>query len=284
VRRAPVADEGAVYMPYWMMQNLLLTEGDIVTLRSAALPKGRFVKLRPHSKEFLDISNPRAVLEMTLRSFSCLTVGDTVPIHYNGRVHAIDVLEARPGDAISVIETDCEVDFAPPLDYVEPDWKAEAAAAALAQAAAAAAAAGAAGVAGASGSGGGGAGGGGAAAAAEAAPPAEPAFLAFAGAAQRLDGKAVGEARPVPVAAAPPGGARLPAPAPPPAAADAAAAAAGRRAGKLMFKDRLAAKFADGGAAGRPGAPAAPPPPPAEEKKAEAPAFKAFTGKGNSLK
>lgn len=24
-------------------------------------------------------------------------------------------------DAISVIETDCEVDFAPPLDYVEPD-------------------------------------------------------------------------------------------------------------------------------------------------------------------
>ena len=23
-------------------------------------------------------------------------------------------------DAISVIETDCEVDFAPPLDYVEP--------------------------------------------------------------------------------------------------------------------------------------------------------------------
>jgi ubiquitin fusion degradation protein 1 len=125
-----VADEGAVYMPYWMMQNLLLTEGDVVTLRSAALPKGRFVKLRPHSKEFLDISNPRAVLEMTLRSFSCLTVGDTVPIHYNGRVHAIDVLEARPGDAISVIETDCEVDFAPPLDYVEPDWKGEAAAAA----------------------------------------------------------------------------------------------------------------------------------------------------------
>ena len=26
----------------------------------------------------------------------------------------------RVQDAISVIETDCEVDFAPPLDYVEP--------------------------------------------------------------------------------------------------------------------------------------------------------------------
>lgn len=26
-------------------------------------------------------------------------------------------------DAISVIETDCEVDFAPPLDYVEPSFE-----------------------------------------------------------------------------------------------------------------------------------------------------------------
>lgn len=28
-------------------------------------------------------------------------------------------------DAVSVIETDCEVDFAPPLDYVEPSRQPE---------------------------------------------------------------------------------------------------------------------------------------------------------------
>ena len=33
-------------------------------------------------------------------------------------------------DAISVIETDCEVDFAPPLDYVEPQREERAATAA----------------------------------------------------------------------------------------------------------------------------------------------------------
>ena len=68
-----IADEGMVYLPYWMMQNLLLSEGDVVTLRSASLPKGTYVKLQPHSSDFLDISNPRAVLETTMRNFACLT-------------------------------------------------------------------------------------------------------------------------------------------------------------------------------------------------------------------
>ena len=44
-----------------MMQNLLLQEGDIVKLKSCSLPKGTYVKLRPQSKDFLDITNPKAV-------------------------------------------------------------------------------------------------------------------------------------------------------------------------------------------------------------------------------
>lgn len=33
-----------------MMQNLLLEEGDITTIRSATLRKGTYVKLQPHTK------------------------------------------------------------------------------------------------------------------------------------------------------------------------------------------------------------------------------------------
>jgi ubiquitin fusion degradation protein 1 len=44
-----------------MMQNLLLSEGDLVRLKSATLPKGTYVKLQPHTSDFLDISNPKAV-------------------------------------------------------------------------------------------------------------------------------------------------------------------------------------------------------------------------------
>ena len=32
------------------MQNLLLEEGDVITIRSATLRKGTFVKLQPHTK------------------------------------------------------------------------------------------------------------------------------------------------------------------------------------------------------------------------------------------
>jgi len=97
-----------------------LGEGDIVKFSYTTLPKGTYVKLQPQTKDFLDISNPKAVLETTLRQYTCLTVGDTFVIHYNNKKYFIDVVEAKPGDAIGVVDTDCEVDFAPPLDYVDP--------------------------------------------------------------------------------------------------------------------------------------------------------------------
>lgn len=124
-------EEGHAYLPYWMMENICLSEGDLVQLRSVSLPKGTFVKLQPHSKAFLDISNPKAVLETTLRHFSCLTLGDTICVNYNAKKFYIDIKELKPAGAVTIIETDCEVDFAPPLDYVEPERPAAATSAAV---------------------------------------------------------------------------------------------------------------------------------------------------------
>ena len=87
-----------------MMQNLLLQEGDIVRLKNVALPKAQFVKLRPQSKDFLDISNPRAVLEKTLRAYTCLTTGDSILILYNNKRFYLDIMETKPGNAVSVFE------------------------------------------------------------------------------------------------------------------------------------------------------------------------------------
>ena len=49
------------------------------------------------------------MLETTLRGYSCLTVGDTMCVHYNNKKYFIDVVEARPAQAICVIDTDCQV-------------------------------------------------------------------------------------------------------------------------------------------------------------------------------
>jgi ubiquitin fusion degradation protein 1 len=87
------------------------------------------------------------------------------------------VRSCKPGDAISIIETDCQVDFEAPKDYKEPTPVAAAQRSSAATPAAAAV-----------GSGTPGSGGGDQAAATEEEEE-QPKFVAFAGSGRRLDGK-----------------------------------------------------------------------------------------------
>ncbi|CAK7325964.1 unnamed protein product [Dovyalis caffra] len=114
------AEEGFICLPQWMMENLkLAAEGSVVLVKSVYLVKGTYIKLQPHTARFLELSSPKSVLENTLRNFTCLNVGDTIMIMHNNTKYYIDVVEAKPSSGISIVETDCEVDFAPPLDYQE---------------------------------------------------------------------------------------------------------------------------------------------------------------------
>jgi len=132
-----VAEEGRCYLPHWvppfdkkahfkMMNTLLLSEGSILNLKSTNLPLGKFIKIQPQNVNFLSIHDPKAVLEMSLRNFSALTKGDIIQISYNSQIYEIAVLEVKAHgasddtSAVCVIETDIEVDFAPPVGYVEP--------------------------------------------------------------------------------------------------------------------------------------------------------------------
>lgn len=131
-----VADEDRVYLPYWvikiycatsvfkahntcmsllillflqMMRNLLLEEGDLITIENVTLPIATFSRFQPQTEDFLDISNPKAVLENCLRSFACLTTGDIIAIKYNSKVYELCVLETKPGEAVTIIECDMNV-------------------------------------------------------------------------------------------------------------------------------------------------------------------------------
>ena len=126
------AEEGTCYIPFWMMQNLLIEEGAVITVTNASLPKATFVKLQPQSVDFLEISNPRAVLEHALRNFSCVTKGDIIQLPYNNKNYHFALKEVEPQDAACIIETDCNVDFDAPVGYKEPDYSGAAATAAAA--------------------------------------------------------------------------------------------------------------------------------------------------------
>ena len=111
-----------------MMQNLAVEVGGVVQIKTIKLEKGTFIKIQPHETAFIDLPNPRAVylpfrLENALRDYSCLTQGETIIVEFNKRRYELDILETRPKSAIMTIETDIEVDFAPPKDYVESPSK-----------------------------------------------------------------------------------------------------------------------------------------------------------------
>jgi len=118
-----VAEEGKVYLPHWMMQTLCLETGDLIQIKSTDLAPASLIKLQPQSTNFLDISNPKAVLEKAFRNFATLTRGDIFSFEYNDTVYDVAVLEVKPTSekmGVSMLETDVSVDFAAPLGYVEP--------------------------------------------------------------------------------------------------------------------------------------------------------------------
>nr|BAC40594.1 unnamed protein product [Mus musculus] len=116
-----VADEGICYLPHWMMQNLLLEEGAWFRVESVNLQVATYSKFQPQSPDFLDITNPKAVLENALRNFACLTTGDVIAINYNEKIYELRVMETKPDKAVSIIECDMNVDFDAPLGYKEPE-------------------------------------------------------------------------------------------------------------------------------------------------------------------
>jgi len=116
-----IAEEGKVYLPGWMMRNLLLNEGDRIAITYASLPVASYSKFKPQSCDFLEISNPKAVLEKHLRSFACLSKGDIISIDYIGREFEVQIVETKPEDAVNIIECDMNVDFEAPVGYKEPE-------------------------------------------------------------------------------------------------------------------------------------------------------------------
>lgn len=51
------------------VQSLNSWQCILLQVRNVSLPKGTYVKLQPHTTDFINISNPKAVLETTLRGW-----------------------------------------------------------------------------------------------------------------------------------------------------------------------------------------------------------------------
>jgi hypothetical protein len=56
-----IAPEGYVLIPRWMMDNLNIRNDDVVHIRRVQLPKATFLKLQPHTANFLTIPNAKGI-------------------------------------------------------------------------------------------------------------------------------------------------------------------------------------------------------------------------------
>ncbi|CAJ0955073.1 unnamed protein product, partial [Mesorhabditis belari] len=116
------AEEGRCYLPQWIMLQLGLEEGDDIRLESVQLPKATYAKLKPQSLDFLHITNPRAMLEVELRKWACLTKNDRIRVVYNDQPLELVVQDLKPQNAVCIIECDVNLEFDAPEGYQEPSY------------------------------------------------------------------------------------------------------------------------------------------------------------------
>lgn len=90
------AAEGTAILPEWVMEKFHARRLAHVQFRTVSLPMGNFLRIRPMQKAFIDLTDPKTVLQNHLqRSFVCLTTNDTFTINYAGQVFKIHVMEVR---------------------------------------------------------------------------------------------------------------------------------------------------------------------------------------------
>ena len=150
------AAEGTVGLPIELLGNLGLTPETIqipvdpyavrpsVTVRYKQLKRGTFAKVQPVSAAFAaDVGDVKSLLERELHFRTTLSVGDELKVSDEDgalgtfapvQTYALRIIALEPEEAVSIIDTDLEVDVLPSVEAEEKE-KAEADAAAARQAA-----------------------------------------------------------------------------------------------------------------------------------------------------
>ena len=117
------APPGICHVPFHIMNNIGIREGDQVEIEKICPVQGTYMKLRPHKTEFINLSNPKAVLERIMsKDYPVVSQGQTIELNYADLKckYLIDIVETNPAEIISILNVDINIEFDQPLDYVEP--------------------------------------------------------------------------------------------------------------------------------------------------------------------
>lgn len=103
------------YLPEWLMQHLMLQNGQQIRLTLAQLPLGTHIKFKPQSSDFALIPTPRYTLENALHKFTSLTENAMICIAHGSKKYWLTVTSVEPKFvipyAVIIVNTQLEVEF-----------------------------------------------------------------------------------------------------------------------------------------------------------------------------
>ena len=94
----------------------------MVSIRYEKVNKGTMVELEPHKTAFIESSlKEKEFLESYIsKYYPVLRKGSTILIKEGENEFYVNIKDTTPHDIIITVDTDLEVHFAQPIDYVEP--------------------------------------------------------------------------------------------------------------------------------------------------------------------
>jgi ubiquitin fusion degradation protein 1 len=114
-------NENVAFVPYSMLERLGLMDGDSVKIKQLInVPNGEFIKIKPYEKEFIELEDPKAILERIIsENYPILSEGEVISINYNQKEYHIEVIECLPEKTIQTTNCNINVEFERPVDMPE---------------------------------------------------------------------------------------------------------------------------------------------------------------------
>ena len=92
------AKTDTIEIPYWLHQELLLNNDEIIQIKVLKnIPKGKYIKICPETKDFFNIPEYRYCLEIKLSKF---------PLLYQGQIIVLDIFDNKYKIKIEDIDID----------------------------------------------------------------------------------------------------------------------------------------------------------------------------------
>ena len=117
------APPGVCHVPYHIMELIGISEGENIEMQQINPAKGSYIKIQPHKTEFIQLKDPKKLLEEIMsKNYPVISSPQTIIIQdpETKTKYLIDILETKPDTTINITNANINVDFEAPKDYESP--------------------------------------------------------------------------------------------------------------------------------------------------------------------